>query len=216
MPLPTIPYFLESRSSGERLERAKRFYFRMDERRAVRDFSPEPVEEEVLEACILAAGTAPSVAHDQPWRFIVVRSPELKRRIREAVERQARGTGRQGAPKRGDLDVEEADALKPYLEDAPALIVVMALRHSDAGAEQRHREVSGSVGIACGFLLAALHTAGLAAFAQVPGSAGPIQRLLERPAHEVPVMLIPVGHPALDCQVPDLRRKQLSEISVWS
>lgn len=217
MPLPTYPYASERLSDEDRRARARRFYFHMDTRRTVRAFSPEPIEGEVLEACLLAASTAPSGAHKQPWRFIIVRSPELKRRIREATERQERTCigGPLGESWRTGLDAAGAGEPKLYLETAPVVIVVMALWHGEQDPRERHCHVPESVGIACGFLLAALHAAGLAAMPHAPGSAGFLHGILDRPAHEEPVLLIAAGHPARDCRVPDLRRKQLTEISVW-
>ena len=199
MPRPTIPYAPERLSADERRCRARRFYFHMDARHTVREFSEEPVEEELLEACILTAGTAPSTGHLQPWRFIVVRSPALKRRIRLAIERGA------GA----------AQDSKPFLESAPVLIVAMALLRGGHGDGPRLRHAPESVGIASGFLIAALHAAGLATIAHPPGQVGLLQRILVRPAHEQPVLILSVGHPAPECRVPDLRRKQLADISVW-
>ena len=200
MPLPTIPHAAERFSADERRLQARRFYFRMDARCAVREFSPEPVEEELLEACILTAGTAPSDGHRQPWRFIVVRSPALRGSVCSALARAAR---------------EPVKEPGPSLASAPVLIVAMALLQDGHGAESRLKQTVESVGIANAFLISALHAAGLTAIAHPVGSLGPLQRILGRPVHERPVLVLSVGYPASECRAPDLRRKQLMDISVW-
>jgi nitroreductase len=217
MPCPTIPYHIPRLSDTESLAAAETFRLQVASRRSVRAFSDRPLPEGVLESCILAAGSAPSGAHKQPWRFIVVTDPGLKRRIREAAEQEEQenyGWRMTEAWKR-DLEPLGTDAHKAFLEIAPALIVVMALIHGDEGPEAHHYYVQESVGLACGVLLTALHLAGLATLTHTPSPMTFLRTVLGRPAHERPFLLIPVGHPAEDCQVPDLHRKPLEAISAW-
>jgi nitroreductase len=217
MPLPTVPYAVPDLSAAESLARARAFYEGLNQRRTVREFSDRPIPEGVLEQCLLAAGTAPSGAHKQPWRFVVVRDPAVKREIREAAEKEEHDNyeWRMSEAWKRDLEPLGTDEHKPFLEIAPALIVVMALKHGDAGPEALHYYVQESVGIACGLLIAALHSAGLATLTHTPSPMGFLQKVLGRPAHERPFVLLPVGYPAEGCQVPDLHRKPLEELSVW-
>ena len=217
MPYPTIPYAGTLLSQAEQLAAAVAFRDRMATRRSVREFSARPIPEGVLEACLLAAGSAPSGANKQPWRFIVVRDPELKRRIREAAEQeeQENYAWRMSEAWKRDLEPLGTDEHKAFLEIAPALIVVMALTYGDEGPEAHHYYVQESVGLASGFLLAALHTAGLATLTHTPSPMTFLRTVLDRPSHERPFLLIPVGYPAEDCRVPDIHRKPLEAISVW-
>lgn len=217
MPLPTVPYAVSELSDAESFARAQAFYEGLNQRRTVREFSDRPIPEGLLEQCLLAAGTAPSGAHKQPWRFIVVRDPAIKRAIREAAEKEEHDNyeWRMSEAWKRDLEPLGTDEHKPFLEIAPALIVVMALKHGDAGPEAHHYYVQESVGLACGLLIAALHTAGLATLTHTPSPMGFLQKVLGRPAHERPFVLLPVGYPAEGCRVPDLHRKSLGELSVW-
>ncbi len=202
-------------SEEEMRDRACAFREQMGERRSVRDFSPEPVPEEVLLEAIRAAASAPSGAHKQPWTFVLVTDPEIKRRIREAAEEEERAFYSGRAPERWleDLEPLGTGPDKPFLETAPALIVVFAQKH---GGERgsRHYYVNESVGIACGFLIAALHHAGLCTLTHTPSPMGFLSEILGRPDHERAYVLMPVGYPTEDCQVPDLERKPLSEVLV--
>ncbi len=195
--------------------RSRAFVVEMQRRRTTRQFSDRPVPQAVIESCLEAAGTAPSGAHLQPWHFVVVTEPALKRRIRLAAE-QAEEEFYATAPAEwlAALAPLGTDAHKPYLETAPYLIVVFAQRYglSAAGERRAHYYVNESVGIAAGFLLAALHHAGLVALTHTPNPMGFLSELLERPANERPVMLVVTGYPANGAQVPHLRRKALSEI----
>jgi len=184
-------------------------------RRSVRQFSSEPVAREVLLECIRAAATAPSGAHKQPWTFVLVTDPETKRSIREGAEAEERAFYGGRAPQSWlrDLQPFGTDAEKPFLETAPALIVVFAQKHGPESGD-RHYYVNESVGIAVGFLLAALHHAGLATLTHTPSPMRFLREILERPAHERPFLLIPVGYPAEGCRVPDLERKSLEEVLV--
>jgi len=217
MPLSTVPYHLDGLSDQEHLARAQAFYQLVNQRRTVREFSDRPIPEGVLEQCLLAAGTAPSGAHKQPWRFVVVRDPAIKKAIREAAEKEEHDNydWRMSEAWKRDLEPLGTDEHKPFLEIAPALVVVMALKHGDAGPEAMHYYVQESVGIATGMLISAIHAAGLATLTHTPSPMGFLQKVLNRPSHERPFVLLPVGYPAEGCQVPDLHRKNLDEISVW-
>lgn len=217
MPHPTIPYHLPPLSAEASLAAAEGFRRQVATRRSVREFSDRPIPGGVLEACLLAAGSAPSGANKQPWRFIVIRDPGLKRRIREAAEKEERDNyqWRMTEAWKRDLEPLGTDAHKGFLETVPALIVVMALTHGDEGPEAHHYYVQESVGLACGVLLTALHLAGLATLTHTPSPMTFLRTVLERPVHERPFLLIPVGYPANDCQVPDIQRKPLETISVW-
>jgi nitroreductase len=195
--------------------RARAFAADMQRRRTTRHFSDRPVPRAVIEACLDAAGTAPSGAHIQPWHFVVVEDVALKRRIREAAE-QAEQEFYATAPAEWleALAPLGTDAHKPYLETAPYLIAVFAERYglTTDGKRRAHYYVSESVGIATGFLLAALHHAGLVALTHTPSPMGFLSELLERPPNERPMMLVVTGYPAADARVPRLERKSLGEI----
>jgi nitroreductase len=198
--------------------RALAFAAEMRRRRTTRHFSERPVPRRVIEACLEAAGTAPSGAHLQPWHFVVVESAELKRCIRIAAEK-AEEEFYATAPAEwlAALAPLGTDAHKPYLEAAPYLIAVFAERYgiTDTGERRARYYVSESVGIATGFLLAALHHAGLVALTHTPSPMGFLAELLERPANERPMMLVVTGYPASDARVPRLRRKSLEEMATW-
>jgi len=203
-------------AEDEQRRRAREFLEELRRRRTVRQFSDRPVPREVLEDCVAAAATAPSGANKQPWTFVLVTDPALKSRIREAAEKEERAFYHGRAPERWlkDLQPFGTDEHKPYLEVAPALIVVFAQKHGPSEADERHYYVQESVGIAVGFLLAALHHAGLATLTHTPSPMGFLAEVLERPSNERPFVLIPVGYPAEDAQVPDIGKKPLSEVLV--
>ncbi|MFG0283331.1 MAG: nitroreductase family protein [Phycisphaerales bacterium JB039] len=194
------------------LEAARAFYDVMRRRRSVRMFSERPVAQEVIEQLILAAGTAPSGAHKQPWRFVAVSDPALKRRIREAAEAEEREfyTRRANAEWLADLAPLQTGPEKEFLEIAPWLIVVFKLMKTDAGGQVYY--ANESVGIAAGMLIAAIHHAGLVTLTHTPSPMGFLAQVLHRPAHERPFLLLPVGYPAEGATVPDLQRKALGEI----
>lgn len=183
-------------------------------RRSIRSFSADPIPDGVLERCIETAAQAPSGAHKQPWTFVLVTDPRVKTRIREAAEEEERNFYGGRAPERWLQDLEPFDTGpdKPFLEVAPALIVVFAQRQG--AGEERHYYVSESVGIATGFLIAALHVAGLATLTHTPSPMRFLSEILGRPANERPFLLLPVGYPAEGCEVPDLKRKTLEEVLV--
>ena len=189
----------------------------MATRRSVRDFSAEPVPLELVENAIQCAARAPSGANQQPWRFVVVSDPGLKREIRLAAEAEERDNYE------GRFPQEWLDALaplgtdwnKPFLETAPYLIIVFAIDYGlDGDRKTKHYYVRESVGIATGFLIAALHLAGLATLTHTPSPMGFLGKLLGRPANERAFVLLPVGYPASDAKVPDISKKALSEVMI--
>jgi len=199
----------------EMLERSRQFAADMQRRRTVRQFSDRPVPRAVIEACIEAAGTAPSGAHLQPWHFVVVSDPAIKRAIRTAAEEAEKEFYATAPPEWLEaLAPLGTDASKPYLETAPWLIAVFAERHGVGpdGNRRANYYVMESVGIATGFLLAALHHAGLASLTHTPNPMGFLSDILGRPSNERPLMLVVAGYPAPDTRVPDLRRKPLADI----
>jgi iodotyrosine deiodinase len=204
--------------ADEALERSEAFLEGMRTRRSVRFFSPEPVPYELIRNAIEVAGTAPSGANQQPWTFVVVSDDETKRAIREAAEAEEQAFYERRAPPeyKGAVRPIGTDAVKPHITDAPYLIVVFerAYRLDPDGTKAKHYFVKESVGIAVGFLLAALHVSGLYALTHSPSPMGFLSEILERPANERPFILIPVGYPAEDSPVPDIRRKPLDEILV--
>ncbi len=202
------------------LRRASSFLQTMSTRRTVRSFSPEPVPFELIETAIKAATTAPSGANQQPWRFVVVSNPEVKRRIREAAEVEEREFYHHRAPNEwlAALRPLGTDWQKPFLEIAPYLIVIFrldyGLSHDAEGRETKikHYYVMESVGIAAGFLLAALHMAGLATLTHTPSPMGFLSKILNRPKNEKPYLLIPVGYPAAEATVPQITKKPLPQV----
>lgn len=202
-------------SEAEQRERASAFLQEIRRRRTVRQFSDRPVPRGVLEDCIAAAATAPSGANKQPWTFVLVTDPVLKSQIREAAEREERAFygGRAGERWLRDLEPFGTNEQKPFLEIAPALIVVFAQTHGRE-ADERHYYVNESVGIAVGILLVALHHAGLATLTHTPSPMQFLARALNRPANERAFVLIPVGYPADDAEVPDITKKPLSEVLI--
>lgn len=201
---------------AEMVARSRAFADDMQRRRTVRRFSDRPVPRSVIDACLETAGTAPSGAHQQPWHFVVVSDPATKHLIRAAAElAEAEFYATAPAEWLSALAPLGTDAQKPYLETAPYLIAVFAERYGvgPGGARQPHYYVMESVGIATGFLIAALHHAGLATLTHTPNPMGFLNTLLERPSNERAVMLVVAGYPAPDVHVPDLKRKALSEIA---
>ncbi|MBY0114095.1 MAG: nitroreductase family protein [Phycisphaerales bacterium] len=203
------------------VEAARAFYETMRQRRSVRFFSSQDVSEEIIRWCVSAAGTAPSGANKQPWRFVAVRNKELKHQIRAAAEAEEREFyARRATPQwLADLAPLGTDPDKEFLDIAPWLIVVFKLMREDPRADASEPAgqvyyVNESVGIACGLLIAAIHQAGLVTLTHTPSPMGFLSKLLGRPDHERPFLLLPVGHPADGCVVPDIARKPLDEILV--
>ncbi|MGB0591836.1 MAG: nitroreductase family protein [Myxococcota bacterium] len=210
-----MPLNFKRHPAADIREAAATWKRRLQTRRSVRHFSSEPIPIRAVEDIIHAAASAPSGAHKQPWTFVLVTEPALKAKIREAAEEEERAFygGRAGERWLKDLEAFETDWQKPFLEEAPALIAVFAQRHGE-GREDRHYYVNESVGIAVGFLLAGLHHAGLATLTHTPSPMKFLAEVLGRPASERAYLLIPVGFPTDDCQVPDLERKPLDEVLV--
>lgn len=202
---------------AQRLALAVEFADEMAKRRTVREFSAEPVPRETIEACLRAAGTAPSGANQQPWRFVAIADGGIKRRIREAAEIEEREFYEHRAPAewRDALLHLGTDADKPFLEIAPWLLAVFYERTGPEveGHKPKRYYPHESTGIATGLLIAALHRAGLATLTHTPSPMGFLNEILGRPKNEVPYLLLVVGHPAPGCRVPDIRRKVLEEIS---
>lgn len=196
------------------LAAATQFADLMAQRRSVRFFSSRPVERAVIEQVVRAAGTAPSGANKQPWRFVCVADPAVKKRIRDAAEAEEREfyQRRAGPEWLADLAPLETTADKEFLEVAPWLIAVFKLARGDDGGQVYY--ANESVGIAVGLLLAAIHHAGLVALTHTPSPMKFLTDVLERPDHERAFLLLPVGYPADDCVVPDIHRKKLDEIMV--
>jgi nitroreductase len=213
-------------SEDEQLRRAREFRERMTRRRSVRHFSADPVPLELIEDAVRTAASAPSGANQQPWRFVVVGDPDLKRQIRIAAEAEERENYARRFPQEwlAALEPFGTNWQKPFLEIAPWLIVVFRIDYGiELEAEgdgppvetrRKHYYVSESVGIATGFLFAALHTAGLATLAHTPSPMGFLAQILERPANERPFLLIPVGYPAPECQVPEIPKKSLADVMI--
>jgi len=202
----------------EMVVRAASFADDLNRRRTTRHFSERDVPRKVIEHCIRAAGTAPSGAHQQPWRFVVVTEAPIKLKIREAAEAAEREFYASAPAEWLEaLEPIGTDADKPYLETAPYLIAVFAERYrfNADGSHRTHYYVSESVGIACGFLVAALHHAGLAALTHTPSPMNFLRDVLGRPSNEKAVMLIVTGYPANDALVPRLSRKPLDEIATF-
>lgn len=216
---PFVAYQPEDVSAAEMVERSRDLFSRMNQRRSIRDFSDRPVSRDVIETVIRTANTAPSGAHKQPWTFCIVENPELKKAIREAAEKEEYEsyTGRMPEEWLADLRPLQTDWQKPFLTTAPFLIVVFKKSYElkEDGRKGNVYYGSESCGLACGFLLAAIHQAGLSALTHTPSPMNFLSQLLKRPENEKPFLLIPVGYPAADCWVPDLHRKALEEVSVW-
>lgn len=203
------------------LLRAEALFAQLDARRSVRHFAPDAVPRALIEHAIAAASTAPSGAHRQPWRFVAVANPTLKRRLREAVEAEERRSYEERMPADWLEAIEPMGTTwhKPYLEIAPWIVVVFELPYTpdDPLGEGRRKNyyVRESVGIACGLFITALHQMGLSTLTHTPSPMGFLTDLLQRPKPERPFMLFPVGFPAEDAVVPDLTRKPLSEVAVF-
>ncbi len=213
-----IPFRYTPVSEQEQIRRAKKFLEICSRRRTIREFSHEPVPKEVLEFVLMTAGTAPSGANKQPWRFVVVTDPDLKRRIRIAAEAEEKESYERRMPREwlDELAALGTDWHKEFLEIAPALIVVFALNYTMEGERiRKNYYVKESVGIAAGFMLAALHNAGLVTLTHTPSPMDFLQRILNRPENEKPFLLIPVGYPREGVTVPDIHRKQMEEFVTW-
>ncbi|QDY08987.1 nitroreductase family protein [Micromonospora sp. HM134] len=212
--LPTVPIRLERRPAADMVRAAEAFAEQMARRRSVRDFAPDPIPEGVIEAAIRAASTAPSGANVQPWRFVVLTDPARKRRLRAAAEAEERDFYQRRAPQEwlGAIAALGTDWEKPFLETAPAVIVVFEVHQGPHSPKPYY--VKESVGIAVGLLITALHQVGLATLTHTPSPMRFLNEVCERPPEERPNLVLPVGYPAPDARVPDLARKPLDEIMI--
>ena len=206
-------------SVEEMKERAAAFYEDIRRRRTVREFSDRPVPTEIIEHCLLAAGTAPNGANLQPWHFVAVSDPEIKRKIRQAAEEEEHQFYSGRAPQEW-LDALAhlgTDEKKPFLETAPFLIAVFAQRYGilPEGKTIRHYYATESVGIATGMLITAVHNAGLVSLTHTPSPMTFLNELLGRPENERPFLLLVVGYPAEDAKVPTISKKPLEEIATF-
>lgn len=215
----TVTLDFRSYPPEDMLERARAFYALLKRRRSVRDFSGKVVPKEIIENALRTAGSAPNGANQQPWHFAVVSDPALKSRIRKAAEEEERDFYERRAPQAwlDALAPLGTDASKPFLETAPYLIAVFAQAYgvTATGEKVKHYYVSESVGIATGFLIAALHNAGLATLTHTPSPMGFLNEILERPDNERPFLLLVVGYPAEGATVPAISKKALDEIATF-
>jgi iodotyrosine deiodinase len=213
------PLEFQTADDGQMRRRASEFRALMQRRRTVRDFSSEPVPREVIEDAVMTAGGAPSGANQQPWTFVCISDASVKAKIRAAAEDEERTfyEGRAGAEWLAALEHLGTDWRKPFLETAPWLIACFGQRYGVApdGRHVKHYYVPESVGIAMGFLIAALHNAGLATLTHTPSPMGFLNEICGRPANEKPYLLLVVGRPAENCTVPQISKKPLAEVSAW-
>jgi iodotyrosine deiodinase len=216
---PFVSYSKDSFAKEDMQNKAKGFYEWMDKRRTVRDFSAKPIPKDVIENIVLTASTAPSGAHKQPWTFCIVSNPEIKKKIRIEAEKEEYEsyTNRMPEDWKADLLPLQTDWHKEFLETAPYLIVVFKKSYDfdEQGNKTNTYYANESCGLACGFLLAAIHNAGLAALTHTPSPMNFLIKILNRPINEKPFLLVPVGYAAEECWVPDIKRKNLDEVSKW-
>lgn len=215
-----INYSIESNLSEEELiAKSKEIFQNLNKRRSLRFFSDKTFPAEVIENLVMTASTAPSGANKQPWTFCVVSSPELKKEIRIAAEEEERISyeSRMSEEWKEDLKPFATDWQKPFLEIAPYLIIVFkrAYEFEVGGKKHQNYYVNESVGLACGFLLTAIHNLGLVALTHTPSPMDFLTKILNRPSNERPYLLIPVGYPAEDATVPDIKRKDKEEVLLW-
>lgn len=212
-------YEREILSEDKVIDNSRTYFEFMDQRRSVRTFSDKPIPKEVIENIIKTASTAPSGAHKQPWTFAVVSNPDLKKQIREAAEKEEYESynSRMSEEWLDDLRPLQTDWHKPFLEIAPYLIIVFKKAYDldEDGNKHTNYYVNESVGLAAGFLISAIHHAGLVGLTHTPSPMNFLTKLLDRPANERPILLVPVGHPTEDTYVPKLSRKPLDEVAVF-
>ena len=215
-----IPYSTYQEYPLEEMrERAQTFREEMLRRRTIRTFSTRPVPREIIEECISAAGTAPNGANMQPWHFVVVSDPDAKKQIRDGAEKEER----EFYERRASEEWLEAlaplgtDWHKPFLEEAPYLIVIFGLRNTilSDGTKRKNYYVTESVGIATGMLITALHHAGLASLTHTPSPMAFLNKILKRSANERPFLVLVIGYPAEGTRVPDISKKSLDEIATF-
>jgi iodotyrosine deiodinase len=212
-----IRYSRAELSEAELIKNSAEFYETMASRRTIREFDSRMVPLEVMESIIQTAGTAPSGAHKQPWTFCLISDPNIKKQIRQAAEEEEKISYSQRMPEdwKADLKPLGTNWEKPFLEEAPYLIVVFKQSYGlEAGAKVQHYYVNESVGIACGFLIAAIHQAGLVTVTHTPSPMNFLSKILARPMNEKPFLLLPVGYPKDVTYVPAIERKRLEEILI--
>jgi nitroreductase len=214
-PLPELPQY----DHQQRLQQAQHFASLLRARRTVREFADTPIERDVIEQCLWAAGSAPSGANLQPWYFVVVTNADIKKQIRLAAEEEEKLFYNERATDEwlADLAPLGTDWQKPFLEIAPYLIVVFSQKwhFDDNGQKHKHYYVPESVGIAAGMLIAALHNAGLATLTHTPSPMGFLNKILDRPDSERAEMIVVAGLPAENCQVPVISKKPLGEFTTF-
>ena len=206
----------ENHTSENMVNRSENFLNMIGSRRTVRSFSPKSIPIQAVENAVRVAASAPSGANKQPWHFVVVKDPSIKKKIRVAAEKEEKEFYAHRAPDYWleDLNQFKTDWRKPFLEKAPVLIAVFRQSYVDLGStKKKNYYVSESVGISCGFLLAALHSAGLATLTHTPSPMGFLEKILNRPKNEKAFLLIPVGYPSEKAEVPFLQKKSFSEIA---
>jgi iodotyrosine deiodinase len=216
---PFVKYNKETYEEVEMLQRSANFLQWMDKRRTVRDFADRQVPKEVIKNIIRTASTAPSGAHKQPWTFCAVSNADIKKQIRAAAEEEEYESynGRMPEEWLQDLAPLQTDWHKEFLEIAPWLIIVFKRIYEpgEGGKKKNNYYVQESVGLASGFLLTAIHNAGLVALTHTPSPMNFLSKILNRPEYEKPFLLIPVGYPVDNCLVPDLKRKNLDEVAAF-
>jgi nitroreductase len=216
---PHIRYHHPSLKPDDSLKASREFYLKMNTRRSLRHFSDKAVDKSVIENILKTAGTAPSGAHKQPWTFCAISSMDLKKKIREAAEKEEYESYHSRMPESWlkDLAPLGTDWQKPFLETVPWIIVVFkrVYEMDETGSKRNNYYVNESVGLACGILLAAIHTAGLATLTHTPSPMNFLSDILGRPQNERPFLLLPVGYPAQEAYVPKLSRKPLQDTSIF-
>lgn len=213
-----IPYKGRQYDSSESAKRAQEFYAYMDLRRSLRTFSDKPVPRSLIQDLIMAASSAPSGAHKQPWTFCAISDPAIKKKVREAAEEEEYKNyhGRMSEEWLEDLEPFGTNWKKPFLEIAPWLIVVFKRAYEiEEGEKKKNYYVNESVGLASGFLLTAIHQAGLVSLTHTPSPMNFLQEVLQRPDNERPFLLIPVGYPTEGAMVPSLERKPAEKVIAW-
>lgn len=214
-----VSYYSDILSEKELVTKSKSFYDWLDKRRSVRDFSEEPVPKEVIENLIKSASTAPSGAHKQPWTFCAISNPALKTKIRKAAEIEEKESYENRMSERWKKDLEPlaTDMHKPFLEIAPWLIIAFKKVYEleENGGKHNNYYVNESIGIACGMLISAIHNAGLVTLTHTPSPMNFLADILNRPSNERAFLLLPVGYPKFPAYVPDLKRKNLDEVTVF-
>jgi iodotyrosine deiodinase len=213
---PHIQHEVPKYSHEEMLSKSKEYYEWLDRRRTVRDISSDPIPLEVVKNIIMAASTAPSGAHKQPWTFCLVSDSAIKNQIRQAAEKEENESYNSRMSDRWKKDLEPigTDWKKPFLEEAPYLIVVFKRVYEidKDGNKQNNYYVNESVGIACGVLISAIHHAGLVTLTHTPSPMNFLQKILNRPENERPYLLLPIGKAKDEVFVPDLRRKKINDM----